>query len=150
MLKKMNQERQKSSNLTKEQKFKRHMRRNIKKSYERYSKNGKVKSNNSIGVDYMEIFQKMGPRPNKSHSIDHIIPCVVFDFDLPGHVFLCQHPENLRWIEGIENSSKRDKIIWSLIEGNIFLEAICLELGITKEDDGKDGREIRERLYPKI
>lgn len=137
----------KNYNSRRDQKLKNQLRKNINKSYIRYSENGKVKTNSSIGIDYMEIFQKMGLRPSLEHSIDHIIPCVVFDFDNPGHVFLCQHPQNLRWLNESENSSKQDKIAWSLIEGNVFLEAICLELGITKEDDGLDGRDIRVRLY---
>lgn len=132
------------------EKIKRNVRANTRKAFKLYSKNGKTKSRNLYGIDYNKLFEKLGPQPDKSYQIDHIIPQIVFNFDLPGHVFLSQHPENLRWLEGCENSSKQDKIIWSLIEGNIFLEAICLELGITKEDDGKDGREIRERLYPEI
>lgn len=123
------------------------LRKRLRKAFKDFSVNGKIKKSCEYGIDYATLINKMGLRPSLKHSIDHIIPCIVFNFDNPSHVFLCQHPENLRWLELSENSSKSDRIEWGLIEGNIFLESVCLEIGITKDDDGKDGKEIRAKLY---
>lgn len=124
------------------------VRSRVLDGFNSYSKNGKTKSCKEYGIDFEKLVAKLGPKPNKDYQLDHIIPVIVFDFDKDSHVFLCNHQENLQWLPKEENRKKQDKIIWSLIEGNVVLESICLELGITKDDDGKDGREIRERLYP--
>lgn len=124
------------------------VRKQLRRAFNNYSRFGKVSSSTKYGIDFYNIISLLGPPKHNLLEIDHIIPCVVFNFDNHHHVFLCNLSDNLRWLDASENSRKQDKIIWSLIEGNCMLEAICLELGITKEDDGKDGREIRERLYP--
>lgn len=128
-------------------KFSKNFKANLKKGFRLYSKNGKTDSCKNYGIDIAAIIEKIGYCPSKNHHLDHIIPKILFDFDNKRHVYLCNHQENLRWIDGSENSSKKDCVCWDLIEGNAFLESIALEIGISKEEDGIYGSEIRTRLY---
>lgn len=74
------------------------------------SKNGKTKSCKEYGIDFSAIFNKLGPRPNKSHELDHIIPLAVFNLDDPNHVKLAHSPCNLQWIDSSVNRTKSNKI----------------------------------------
>lgn len=98
-----------------------------------YSTNGKVMSSNEYGIDYNEIFQKLGENPEGNFHIDHIIPISVFNLDNPEHVRLSHHPENLRWLDAITNIRKQDSIDWSLIESSEVLSNIAKEIGLVKE-----------------
>jgi len=57
----------------------------------------------------------------KFYHIDHIIPASLYDFSDVDEIKKCWNPRNLRIITKIENTSKKDDLIISLlIEHNIF------------------------------
>ena len=65
-----------------------------------------------------------------------------FDLDNVRHVYLCHSKYNLRWVGAEENLKKNDIIDWNLIEQEENLLSIALEIGLSKEDDGKNGRRL--------
>lgn len=114
-------------------KLKKIIRGRIHRGFDTYSKSGKTKSCKEYGIDFDAIFNHIGPRPDKSYHLDHIIPLSLFDLDNPEHVRLAHLPENLRWLPGKENLEKHDKIILSLIEENpILLNIFEIIKGISK------------------
>ncbi len=95
-----------------------------------FSKHGKTKSCAEYGINFSEIFKKLGPRPYKNMHIDHIIPLAAFDLDNPEHVRLAHQPENLRWLPEKENLSKNDSIDIELICCSLKLLAIAKLIGL--------------------
>lgn len=113
--------------------FERNLRQRIRSAISELSKSGKTKSCKEYGIDFEAIFNRVGPKPDKSFHLDHIIPQSLFDLDNPEHVRLAHVPENLRWLPGKENLEKHDKIILSLIETNpILLNIFEIIKGISK------------------
>lgn len=55
------------------------------------------------------------PKP-KGFTLDHILPLKIFDPTDNLEMKLCWNRRNLRWITGVENSTKRDKIIFDLFD----------------------------------
>ena len=78
----------------------------------------------------MAIINKLGPRPDSSFHLDHIIPLSVFDLTKKEHRLLANSPENLRWLPGEENCSKNDFIDWPLIKSNPDLLNIAQIIGL--------------------
>lgn len=116
--------------LTESEKIVNLIRGRMNTGFRTFSKTGKVKSCSQFGIDFQAIVDKLGHRPSKDHHLDHIIPLSRFDFSNDSHVYWCNHPENLRWLEKIQNLRKHKKIIPELIKGNLVLESICEMLGI--------------------
>lgn len=77
-----------------------------------------------------EIFDKLGPRPNESYHLDHIIPISVFDLTKKEHRILANSPDNLRWLEGEENLEKSNLILLELINSSEELISIAKQIGI--------------------
>ena len=74
-----------------------------------YVKNGIPASNRRQGkyvIKYLEIFEKIGPRPSKEHELEHIIPCAAFDLTKQEEIDKCFSPENLCWVLAKHNQIK--------------------------------------------
>jgi len=76
------------------------------------------------------IIDKLGPRPTPDHHLDHIIPITAFDLRLKEHRTMANDPENLRWLLGLENLSKKDKIDLDLINESPTLICFAKLIGI--------------------
>jgi hypothetical protein len=61
------------------------------------------------GIDINSILLKIGERPSLDHHLDHIFPISAFDFTDPFQVWVCNHENNLQWLESKKNISKKDK-----------------------------------------
>lgn len=103
--------------------FRKILRSRIRSSLKLYSKNGKTKSCSEYGIDFDEIFNKIGPRPGPNFHLDHIIPLIEFNLDLPEHVKLANSSDNLRWMLDVDNRKKHTKII-AEVENNPILKQI--------------------------
>lgn len=110
--------------------FEVNLRSRIKQAFKLYSKNGKTKACKDYGIDFIAIFDKIGPKPEGNYHLDHIIPICYFDLDNPTHVRLAHLSENLRWITAEENLSKKDKIDMQLIRCSLALTLIAQEIGL--------------------
>lgn len=86
------------------------VRRRLHKAFQLYS-NGKELKCNEYGIDFQAIFDHVGPRPDKTFQLDHIIPISKFDFNNLEHIKLCHLPENFRWVSAKENLEKSDKVL---------------------------------------
>lgn len=95
-----------------------------------YSKNGKTKSCSEYGIDFDAIHNHIGPRPDSSYHLDHIIPISVFNLDIPEQVRLAHIPQNLRWILKTENLKKKDFVDWELIFSIPELVDIAKTIGL--------------------
>ena len=107
-------------NFTEEQILKRRIRSSVHDKF--YHTN--IRKENSCaqyGIDFNYIVESVGMSPKESFELDHIIPMAIFDYKKIDHIYLSQHPANLRWLDGEENNRKNDKIIWDLIKDNPFL-----------------------------
>ena len=113
-----------------EAKFRQRLRSRINAGFKYYSKNGKTQSCSEYGIDFEEIYNKVGPKPDGNFHLDHIIPMSVFDFDNPEHVKLCNCGDNLRWVDSKENLIKWNKIYTELILQNERLVEICNIIGL--------------------
>lgn len=111
-------------------KFSQLLRTRINAGFKYYSKNGKTQSCSEYGIDFEEIYNKVGPKPDGNFHLDHIIPMSVFDFDNPEHVKLCNCGDNLRWVDSKENLIKWNKIYTELILQNERLVEICNIIGL--------------------
>jgi hypothetical protein len=111
-------------------KFKERLRTRILKGMKTYSKSGKTKTCAEYGIDFEAIYNKIGPKPDDTYHLDHIIPMSVFDFDISEHVKLCNSPENLRWVPSKENLEKWCSICVELIEADEKLIYICEVIGL--------------------
>ena len=89
-------------------KFLTQLRASISNNIRKYT-NGKT-INESKGIDYKTIFDRIGCRPNETYHLDHIIPISKFNLNNPEHIKLAHLPVNLRWISAKENLSKSNKI----------------------------------------
>lgn len=90
-------------------KLKQTIRANIRRSIVRYGTKTKPIINYGISID--NIIAAIGPIPDKTFHLDHIIPLKLFNFENEEHIKLANSPRNLRWIPGNENISKHDSII---------------------------------------
>lgn len=88
----------------------RRLRDRIRKAFKRFSVNGKVMTCKEYGIDFNEIFEKIGKCPGSGYELDHIIPLVKFNLDDILHVRLANSSCNLRWISSYENRTKHDTI----------------------------------------
>lgn len=91
-------------------KIKRNVSNNFKQAMVFYSKNGKTQSLKKYGIDMDAIVEHLGqlPQDGKKYDIDHIFPITAFDLNNPEHIRICWHPNNLQWLEHLENVSKSD------------------------------------------
>ena len=105
-------------------------RSRIYHAFKLYSQNGKTNSCSEYGIDFSAIYDRIGPRPDSSFHLDHIIPISLFDLDNPEHVRLAHVPENLRWIPGKENMEKNDSVDFTEVLSSSTLRMICQQLGI--------------------
>lgn len=121
-------------------KFGLQLRNRILAGFRRFSKHGKTETCKEYGIDFEEIYNKIGPKPDGKYHLDHIIPVSLFNFDIKEHVRLAHCPENLRWITQTENLKKYRKIIPELIIGNKTLESICIMLNIDIIGDNINGK----------
>jgi hypothetical protein len=103
----------------------------------------KTKTRAEYGIDMEFIFEGVGEQPNEEYQLDHIIPLAMFDYNIEEHIYLSQHPRNLRWIEWETNLKKSDFIDWSLIFGDEFLEEVAKKIGIDSSHDGMRARDIK-------
>lgn len=123
----------------------RKMKRNISASIREWfdgTNYKKTKPSIKYGVDVDAIFNHIGPCPVPGYQMDHIIPVAIFDYSNEHHIYLSQHPYNLRWISGDENNSKNDFIIWSLISSDTFLSTVAEYIGLNSLHDGMRARDI--------
>lgn len=111
-------------------KMKKLIRSNIRQAFLRYSKYGKANTCKEYGIDFADIYNHVGPRPDSSYHLDHIIPISFFDLDISEHVRLAHIPQNLRWIPGKENLEKSDSIDFECVLKSAELQMICQILGI--------------------
>jgi len=125
-----------------EYRIKKLVRLAIKHSFQKIDKKKELPTA-KYGIDFTEIYKKIGNRPDSSFHLDHIIPLAAFDFNNLDHVRLSHLPENLRWLEKKENLKKQDKIIWSLISSNNVLLEISEQLKIKESYDGVDARKLK-------
>lgn len=130
---------------TPEQRLKSLIKKSIRNAFN-MMKLRKAKTRAEYGIDMSFIFEGVGEQPNENYQLDHIIPLAIFDYNIDEHIYLSQHPSNLRWIEWESNLQKSDTIIWSLISGNEFLEKIAKMLGIDSTHDGMRARDIKLAL----
>lgn len=86
------------------------IRSSFKKMMSVYSKTGKIYSIRKYDIDINAIVEHLGQKPQdgKQYDIDHIFPVSAFDLENPEHIRLCWHPDNLQWMEHIENIRKND------------------------------------------
>lgn len=59
---------------------------------------------------YLDSMKIPGKDYGDEPSVDHIIPCHVFDFLKPEHQRACFHYTNLQWLPRNENSSKNGRL----------------------------------------
>ena len=88
--------------------IKRKIASNIRTAFRLFSTTGKIQSARKYNISYKAIINKLGSPPTDGYDIDHIIPVSLFDHDDKEQVRLCWTPENLQWMEHIENLSKSD------------------------------------------
>ena len=77
-----------------------------------------------------KIIDRIGPRPSDDFHLDHIIPLSVFDLTQEIHRTLANSPENLRWLLGKENLSKKDSVDFELIYCSLSLLSIAKQIGL--------------------
>lgn len=110
------------------------LRTSVRSNFKRYSEKGKVHKSLKYGIDYLAIFQHIGPQPGEGFEMDHIIPCSVFpDLNIPGIIAMLYHPTNIQWLSKEKNLLKWDHIIPDLIREK-KLEWICESIGISLEE----------------
>jgi hypothetical protein len=78
----------------------------------------------------MAILNKLGPRPDKTFHLDHIIPLSVFDLTKKEHRLLANSPSNVQWLPELENCSKNDYIDLDLIRSSPELLKIAQTIGL--------------------
>ena len=107
----------------------------IRTSIKEYSLYGKKLTCKEYGINFKEIYTKLGPKPAVDYHLDHIIPISKFNLDNKEHVKLAHLPCNLRWLSSTENIQKRDKIIIELFTPELFeiAKIIGLELFPVKD-----------------
>lgn len=106
------------------------LRKRLLQAYNRIGVNEKLKPSREYGIDYTAIFEKIGPKPEGNFHLDHIIPISVFNLGNSLHVRLAHHPENIRWLDGIENMSKSNYVDLNLISSNPILVDIAKQIGL--------------------
>lgn len=99
----------------------RKIRSRVNSSFRVLSKNGKIMTCAEYGIDFKEIFKKVGPKPKGNYQLDHIIPLNEFNLDNPRHVKLAHSSVNLRWILAIDNLIKYTKIVDEVFENKDLL-----------------------------
>lgn len=104
------------------------IRSRFKNALKKYSKNGKIMSCLEYGINFKEIFNKIGVPPNNSYHLDHIIPLKLFNLDDPVQVKLAFSYINLQWLSAEENMKKSDKLLDYVFE-NSELVNILLKIG---------------------
>jgi hypothetical protein len=80
---------------------------NLRSSLYQFLKNTKTKSSNEYGIDFKKIIDRLGPPPNQNSSIDHIMPCSLFDHTNYFHIWMCWHPDNFQWL-GISDNIRKN------------------------------------------
>lgn len=86
------------------------LRNRLRKAFQRYSIHGKVKPSREYGIDYVAIFEHLGPCPGEGWEIDHIIPLALFDLDDPEQVRQAFAPRNHQWLLKSENIKKGKRL----------------------------------------
>lgn len=105
-------------------KFTHTLRLRIRSAINAQANKRKSKSCAEYGIDFKKIYDRIGPRPNKSYQLDHIIPLNIFDLNNVDHVKLAHTPNNLRWVPAEENLKKNKKICFDLINNDPVLVEI--------------------------
>lgn len=105
----------------------------------------KTKRSCEYGLDWKslsEYLELLKPKDiDIKLSIDHIIPCSLFDMTNEEHIRLCYLKENLRWCSFSENSTKNNYIIPNLIR-KYNLVWLTDYLGINLELHEKENKRI--------
>jgi len=124
----------------------------------KYSESGKTSTSKKYGIDYKACVEKLEQEAQRifgctiqemielGYQVDHIIPLELYDFNNPGDIKGSFSPENLRWLPGKENASKRSRIrqcdldAIKQISSEVFPKALNLEgiLELVIEDDFED------------
>jgi hypothetical protein len=76
------------------------------------------------------ILLKIGPRPDDTYHLDHIIPISLFDLTKKEHRDLANSPDNLRWLPGKENLEKSDSIVLEIIKSSQELINIAKQINL--------------------
>lgn len=76
------------------------------------------------------ILLKIGPRPDDTYHLDHIIPISLFDLTKKEHRDLANSPDNLRWLPGNENLEKSDSIVLEIIKSSQELINIAKQINL--------------------
>lgn len=87
------------------------LRIRLKSAIDRYAKLGKIQSASKYGINYKNIIEYIGPKPDddNEYHIDHIFPLSAFDLNNCNHIRAAFAPENHRWLLKKENLSKNTK-----------------------------------------
>jgi hypothetical protein len=85
------------------------LRKRLQDAFRQFTSMGKVKTASQYGINYVKIFQHLGPCPGKfsDYHIDHIFPLACFDFTNEHHIRAAFAPENHQWLKKEENLRKQ-------------------------------------------
>lgn len=110
--------------------IKTNLRSLILSAFKRFSSHGKLKTNKEYGINFEEIFRRIGNRPGtgREFHLDHIIPLAMFNLDNEDHVRMANSPQNLRWISKEENLRKGSTIP-EIAYSDKELHAILVSIG---------------------
>ena len=86
-------------------------------AFNKYSKEGKVKSSQKYGINYTHIFEHLGPCPGniEEYDIDHVIPLSWFNFNREEEIKEAFKPSNHQWLKRNVNRSKRDVLPMNIL-----------------------------------
>lgn len=111
------------------------VRGSVREALLRYGPGKKEKTTEEYGIDIDAIYNKLGARPGSGNEwhLEHIIPCVLFDWFNSEHIRLCNSPANLRWFPAIDNSIKKDNIEYEcFFDEELFKIALMLGINLEK------------------
>lgn len=92
--------------------------------FKEHSLKGKTASCKEYGINFKEIYERIGARPAVNYHLDHIIPLSKFNLDNNEHVKLANCPNNLRWILSTTNLKKTNKLTSDILLDPILID-IC-------------------------
>jgi len=62
----------------------------------------------TYGINYDEIINYLGPKPESNYEIDHILPCSSFNHNNPMEIWMCWNKDNFQWLPLTENRRKNN------------------------------------------
>lgn len=103
------------------------LRCQLRSALVKYSKEGKVMTSIKYNVNYASIINKLSKDAKIigytliecikiGFHIDHKIPVSAYDLNDKDDIRNCFNPENLQWLDAVENLSKGNKLILELIK----------------------------------